>query len=36
MDEHLRMMEVAWEHASGRALPRAVPDFLLAPRRDDD
>jgi GntR family transcriptional regulator, transcriptional repressor for pyruvate dehydrogenase complex len=29
MDEHLRMMETAWERASGRALPRTVPDFLL-------
>jgi GntR family transcriptional repressor for pyruvate dehydrogenase complex len=31
MDEHLRMMEVAWERATGRALPRAVPSFLLRP-----
>lgn len=31
MDEHLRQMEVAWERFTGRALPRSVPDFLLAP-----
>ncbi|WP_320671386.1 FadR/GntR family transcriptional regulator [Patulibacter defluvii] len=29
MDEHLGMMEAAWQQASGRALPRTVPDFLL-------
>ncbi len=29
MDEHLRMLETAWEHSSGRALPRVVPSFLL-------
>lgn len=29
MDEHLAMMEAAWQQASGRALPRTVPDFLL-------
>jgi hypothetical protein len=29
MDEHLRMMELAWEQATGRALPRIVPSFLL-------
>lgn len=34
MDEHLRMMESAWEHATGRPLPRAVPDFLLSARAE--
>jgi DNA-binding FadR family transcriptional regulator len=30
MDEHLRLMESAWESFSGRALPREVPDFLVS------
>lgn len=29
MDEHLSILEQAWERESGRALPRRVPDFLL-------
>jgi GntR family transcriptional repressor for pyruvate dehydrogenase complex len=29
MDEHMRMLEQAWEDASGHALPRVVPSFLL-------
>jgi GntR family transcriptional regulator, transcriptional repressor for pyruvate dehydrogenase complex len=29
MDEHLAAMEQAWERATGRALHRPVPDFLL-------
>jgi DNA-binding FadR family transcriptional regulator len=30
MDEHLRLLELAWERSSGRALPRAIPQFLLS------
>jgi GntR family transcriptional repressor for pyruvate dehydrogenase complex len=29
MDEHLSILERAWERESGRALPRSVPAFLL-------
>jgi hypothetical protein len=29
MDEHLSILEHAWERESGRARPRKVPDFLL-------
>jgi hypothetical protein len=29
MDEHLSILERAWERESGRALPRRVPAFLL-------
>jgi DNA-binding FadR family transcriptional regulator len=31
MHEHLAILERAWEHESGRALPRRVPAFLLPP-----
>jgi GntR family transcriptional regulator, transcriptional repressor for pyruvate dehydrogenase complex len=29
MDDHLAILERAWERESGRALPRKVPDFLV-------
>jgi GntR family transcriptional regulator, transcriptional repressor for pyruvate dehydrogenase complex len=29
MDEHLGILERAWERESGRALPRKVPEFLV-------
>jgi GntR family transcriptional regulator, transcriptional repressor for pyruvate dehydrogenase complex len=29
MDEHLTILELAWERESGRGLPRRVPAFLL-------
>jgi GntR family transcriptional regulator, transcriptional repressor for pyruvate dehydrogenase complex len=31
MDDHLSILEHAWERESGRALPRRVPAFLLPP-----